>query len=94
MRNRPSVTNPDPALRLPESAKYLGLSVKTVRRHIKAGRLKAVRLGMLALGIRVSELERFLNGGGNNEDPNLPPLAYRTGFAKHQHNRHNAKRRQ
>jgi excisionase family DNA binding protein len=62
--NRPRIANPDPALRLPESAKYLGLSVKTVRRHIKAKRLKAVRLGTQAFGIRVSELERFLNGGG------------------------------
>jgi excisionase family DNA binding protein len=59
--NRPQVQNADPAMRLPEAARYLGLCVKTVRRHIAAKRLKATRVGAQALAIRQSELERFLN---------------------------------
>ena len=58
---RPKIVNADPALRLPEAAAYLRVCTKTLRRHIKAKRLKATRLGNQVLAIRQSELERFLN---------------------------------
>jgi excisionase family DNA binding protein len=56
------IVNHDPPLRLRAAAAYIGVSVKTVRRLIKAKRLKAVSLSDLVLGVRRSELERHLNG--------------------------------
>jgi excisionase family DNA binding protein len=57
----PRVSNPDPALRYAEAAQYINVSVKTIRRLVKAKRLKAVQLTDQIPGIRVSELERHLS---------------------------------
>jgi excisionase family DNA binding protein len=46
--------------RLPDAAHELGISLSTVRRLVKAGRLKTVSLGTRAVGITYAEISRFL----------------------------------
>ncbi len=46
--------------RIPHAAHHLCVSESTVRRLIKAGRLKAVKLGPRAVGVTYAELDRFL----------------------------------
>jgi excisionase family DNA binding protein len=60
-KTAPQIVNDDPALRLREGAEYLGVSVRTLRRYIKAGVLKGVRIGSQTLAVRRSECERYLN---------------------------------
>lgn len=43
-------------------AEILQVSVATVRKHIKAGRLKGFRVGPL-LRVKKEDLDRFMNGG-------------------------------
>jgi excisionase family DNA binding protein len=58
----PARVNSDPALSIPEAAKYLRRSTKTVRRYIADKKLKAVQLATKQWAVRVSELEQFLRG--------------------------------
>lgn len=46
--------------RLPDAAHELRVSLSTVRRLVKAGRLRTVSLGTRAVGITYAELSRFL----------------------------------
>lgn len=46
--------------RFPESALHLRVSLSTLRRLVKAGRLRTVSLGVRAVGITYAELDRFL----------------------------------
>jgi excisionase family DNA binding protein len=57
----PVIPNPNPPLRLKQAADYLGVSVKTLRRYIKGGRIAAIRLGPQALAVRQKVLEEFLS---------------------------------
>jgi hypothetical protein len=56
-------------LNVRKSGKQLGMSAKTIRRHIKHGSLKPVWLGAM-LGVHVNELRRAAEEGL----PRLPPL--------------------
>lgn len=54
-------SNPGPAVaRLPDAALHLRVSLSTVRRLVKAGRLQTVKLGDRAIGVTYVELNRFL----------------------------------
>lgn len=46
--------------RFPDAAHELRVSLSTVRRLVKAGRLRTVSLGTRAVGITYAELSRFL----------------------------------
>ena len=46
--------------RIPDAAHELRASISTVRRLIKAGELKTVKLGPRAIGITYAEISRFL----------------------------------
>lgn len=46
--------------RLPDTAHELHVSLSTVRRLVKAGRLKTIKLGTRCVGITYAEIERFL----------------------------------
>lgn len=46
--------------RLPDAARELCISLSTVRRLVKAGRLRTVSLGSRAVGITYAEILRFL----------------------------------
>ena len=52
----------DPVWSVKETANYLGLSEKTVRREISAGGILAMRLGpgQRRIGIHRSEIHRYL----------------------------------
>jgi excisionase family DNA binding protein len=47
-------------VRLPDAAHELRCSLSTVRRLVKAGRLKTVKSGPRAIGITYAEISRFL----------------------------------
>lgn len=47
-------------LTLKEAAERLNQSVKTIRRHVLAGRIPAYRLSSRALRIEPKDLERYL----------------------------------
>jgi excisionase family DNA binding protein len=49
-----------------EVAKTLKVSEQVVRRWLRSGRLKGVRIGHL-WRVRKSDLEKFLEGGGAHE---------------------------
>ncbi|MGP5251486.1 helix-turn-helix domain-containing protein [Brachybacterium alimentarium] len=57
-------------LSIAEAAEQLGLTEKTIRRYIAAGKLPAYRVGSRTVRIKSSDLERLLkpiptaNGGG------------------------------
>lgn len=53
----------DKLLTIKEVAKYLRVSERSVNRYIKAGRLKASKIGVWR--IRQSDLEDFLNKTSN-----------------------------
>ena len=54
-------SNPGPAVaRFPAAALHLQVSLSTVRRLVKAGRLQTVKLGNRAGGVTYVELNRFL----------------------------------
>lgn len=54
-------SNPGPAVaRFPDAALHLRVSLSTLRRLVKTGRLHAVRLGPRAVGVTYAELNRFL----------------------------------
>lgn len=55
-----SPTSRPAVARFPESARHLGVSLSTLRRLVKAGRIKSVSLGTRAVGITYDELQRFL----------------------------------
>ena len=46
---------------LPEAAKILAVSAKTVRRYIAAGDLDAVRLGRRTIRIKTESLDRLID---------------------------------
>lgn len=50
----------DPVAPLSEAAKILGISVWTLKREAKAKRITILKLSPRRLGIRMSEIERFL----------------------------------
>lgn len=54
------------AYNVQESAQMLNVSAPTIRNYIKAGKLKAQRLGR-SLHITEDELERFVNGDKNDD---------------------------
>ena len=58
MQNAP-VSRPAVA-RLPDVVRELRVSMSTVRRLIKAGRLRTVSLGKRAVGVTYAEIARFL----------------------------------
>jgi len=60
----------DPVYPLRDIARRWHVHVDTVRRRIAAGELKAVRLSPRRLGLRASEVERYLR-----EREGLPPAA-------------------
>ncbi len=51
---------PPYAMKLPEAARHVGLSVPMLRRQIAAGRLPVVRVGRAVL-VRRRDLERFVD---------------------------------
>ena len=55
-----SATSRPAVARIPDAAHELRCSLSTVRRLIKAGQLKPVKLGPRAIGITYAEIERFL----------------------------------
>jgi excisionase family DNA binding protein len=55
------MTSPDTLLTLEEVAKALQVSVRSVRRYIDSGQLKATRVGTRLLRVRPSDLEAFLS---------------------------------
>ncbi len=55
------------AVGLDDAARLVGLSRFTLRRRIRAGQLRALRVGNRYI-ISMSELKRFVNGG-----PCVPP---------------------
>lgn len=59
---RKSSPEPDRFLRPREAADYVGLSKRTLARHIKSGRLNPHRLNGRVLRFRRSELDAFLAG--------------------------------
>jgi len=62
-----SVEQPRTLLTVKETADRLGISVPTVRRHIRFGRLPAVQLGGRGSPVRVDErdLDAFVYGPGD-----------------------------
>jgi predicted site-specific integrase-resolvase len=52
---------PDRVIPLREAARIAALSIDALKRRNKAGKLKIVHLAANRLGIRESELERFLS---------------------------------
>ena len=52
-------TAPLPSLSVPDVAKALGLSTKTVRRYIAAGLLTAYRVGPKLLRLNADEVDRI-----------------------------------
>lgn len=48
-------------LTVPETAEFFGLSVATVRRHIRAGRIKALKIGG-SVRIPDTEIRRIESG--------------------------------
>jgi excisionase family DNA binding protein len=58
----------DPVLGQREVARVMGVSVDTVRRRCAAGDLRIIRLSPRRLGIRASEVDRYLR-----EREGLPP---------------------
>lgn len=48
-----------------ETAEYLGVSTKTVRRYIADGKLKAVRLGPRLIRVERSSVEALMRPIGN-----------------------------
>ncbi len=57
-----------PVLTLDETAKLLGLSVKIVRREVKSGNIKGIKIGRKTLVLR-GPLERRLAGEGESDIP-------------------------
>jgi excisionase family DNA binding protein len=51
---------------IPESATYLGVAEKTIRRLIRDGKLPAYRLGNRVIKLKISDVESVLTpiGGG------------------------------
>ena len=60
VQDAPTSSRPAAVARFPDSALHLGVSLSTLRRLVKAGRLKTVALGPRAVGITYAELARFL----------------------------------
>ena len=62
--NNPRKTNrrsaPDPLLSMRETASWLGVHLATVRRLVEAGKIRTIRLSARRIGIRTSEIERYL----------------------------------
>lgn len=56
-----------------EAARYLGVHDRTIRRHIREGRLPAVRIGARLLKIKREDLDAL----GKEVTPNPPPDAIR-----------------
>jgi excisionase family DNA binding protein len=52
--------HPDPVRSKAYLAEKLGVHLATVERAIKAGRIKAIRISERRVGIRESEIERYL----------------------------------
>ena len=63
----------EPLLTIKEVAQRLQLSEETVRRYVRAGRLRGVALGGRSAGYRIeaSELRRFLDEGRGGT---IPPV--------------------
>lgn len=59
MQDAPVSSRPAVA-RLPDAAHELRCSLSTVRRLVKAGRLRTVKLGVRCVGITYAEISRFL----------------------------------
>lgn len=57
------MASPDTLLTLEEVAKILQVSIRTVRRYIAAGQIKATRVGVRLLRVRPADLEAFLKKG-------------------------------
>jgi excisionase family DNA binding protein len=55
----------DPALSYKQCAKELGIGERTVRRRVKEGLLQKVRLSARRVGIRRSDLKRYLDSCRN-----------------------------
>jgi excisionase family DNA binding protein len=53
-------------------AAYFGVEKSTVLRWIKAGYIKALRLGPRILKIHTDEVDRFVEAGGIPKDAHLP----------------------
>jgi excisionase family DNA binding protein len=62
------VQTDDELLTPAQAAKELKLHPRTVRRYIREGKLKAIRLSNFYLRIRRSELERFLRERETDND--------------------------
>ena len=60
--------NMDKLLTLKETAKILRVSERTVMRYLKAGKLKASKIGKWR--IKESDLERFLKETSNHKEKN------------------------
>lgn len=52
--------NPADLMTVPQASKYLGVSPQTIRRHIAAGRLPAVRMGPRLTRIRRDDLDALI----------------------------------
>ncbi|NDR57913.1 helix-turn-helix domain-containing protein [Aliiruegeria sabulilitoris] len=63
--NSPMSNNPNHLLSIAETAKFLGVSEKTVRRKIAAEDLRASRVGA-QWRIRPEDIEAYLARNGNN----------------------------
>ena len=63
-----------------EAAGLLGISKWTVRSYIKAGKLRAVRLGRRVL-MEESELERLVRGGQGNPEDNVKTVVEGTSLS-------------
>jgi excisionase family DNA binding protein len=55
---------PQPLLSLEQVAKYINLSVKTVRRFVASGALKSYRLGA-SLRFKFADVEAFIESGAD-----------------------------
>lgn len=55
-------------LKVSEVARRLGLSTRTIRNYMDAGKLPYVRLGGKTIMVRESALENFIKEGGKKGD--------------------------
>jgi excisionase family DNA binding protein len=62
MLTKPPLPLDDPFYRPRKISELTGIHVETIRLEIRKGKMKAEMLGKRAIGVRASEVQRWLDG--------------------------------